>query len=218
MVFSLVLPTVRKLLTGCERIFMPSVYPLAARLPLVFRYTAVGFRYLDNVAVKFNRITDGTMKKFKVNGGRVKGLRENRERRATQKEFAHEVGISIRQLRLIENENIDIPADVLDRIAKALSAPRQAVVFAFDQPCLVHGNGSETLGVQNVAGEAEKVTVPRFDTDYITVVRDETEIFGYAKNSQVIVAHMLTGLNAETESYAEECLTSAPLGHIEVFS
>jgi hypothetical protein len=39
------------------------------------------------------------MKRFSVKGEYVKQLRESRERHATQKEFAHELGISERHLR-----------------------------------------------------------------------------------------------------------------------
>jgi acetamidase/formamidase len=45
----------------------------------------------------------GNVLKLEVDGAEVKRLRSSRERSATQKEFAHEVGISERRLREIEN-------------------------------------------------------------------------------------------------------------------
>lgn len=147
------------------------------------------------------------MKKFNADGQRIKALRDGRERRATQKEFAHEVGVSVRQLRLIENQNKEISVAVLDRIAKALGVPRNEVVFAYERPRLVQPSGHDQ-GPTNreTSGDARAVTVSRFDTDYARAMRGEAELFEYAKDSHVVVTHMLTGLNAETESYAEELL------------
>ncbi|MBK6705457.1 MAG: helix-turn-helix transcriptional regulator [Caulobacteraceae bacterium] len=64
------------------------------------------------------------MLKLEVDGAEVKRLRSRRERSATQKEFAHEVGISERRLREIENAKGLIAVDVVDRLARALSVPR----------------------------------------------------------------------------------------------
>ncbi len=146
------------------------------------------------------------MKRYKTNGSHIKELRERRERCATQKEFAYEVRISERQLRLIENQNKEINADVLERIARALGVPRQAIVFAIDEPRLVPTEGCESVAVHAATEDSELMVVPRFDTDFVSVVRDEAELFANARDSHVVVSHVLTKLTAETESYAEELL------------
>ncbi len=146
------------------------------------------------------------VKRFKTKGRHIKELRERRERRATQKEFAYEVRISERQLRLIENRNKEITADVVDRIGKALGVPRQAIVFAIDQPRLVLTEGDELVAGHAATEEPERVLVPRFDTDIASVVRDEAALFSDAKDKHVVVSHVLTRLTAETECYAEDLL------------
>ncbi|MGA2843261.1 MAG: hypothetical protein ABSG18_24570 [Steroidobacteraceae bacterium] len=44
------------------------------------------------------------MRKIQLNGKKIKELRGQRDRAATQKEFAHEIRVSERRLRAIENE------------------------------------------------------------------------------------------------------------------
>ena len=50
------------------------------------------------------------MRKVQLNGKKIKELRGGRDRGATQKEFAHEISISERKLRAIEN-NAERPWD-----------------------------------------------------------------------------------------------------------
>ncbi|MFD2029814.1 helix-turn-helix transcriptional regulator [Ancylobacter dichloromethanicus] len=65
------------------------------------------------------------MKKVVPNGKVVKALREQLERLSTQKEMANEIGVSVRMLRMIENENAPITVTTADRLAKsAASSPR----------------------------------------------------------------------------------------------
>lgn len=63
------------------------------------------------------------MKRYRTNRQHIKELRERRERRATQKEFAHEVRISEHHLRQIETRNAAMPVDVVQRIAGAVHIP-----------------------------------------------------------------------------------------------
>lgn len=146
------------------------------------------------------------MKRFKPNGQHIKDLRENRERNSTQKEFAHEVRISERQLRQIENENREIPSDLLDRIAKALSVPRNAIVFSLDSPRLVSVSGDANSEKCEPHNASAATTVPRFDTAIASVARDESTLLSDAKNSAILVSHILTRLNSDTEAYTEEML------------
>ena len=74
------------------------------------------------------------MLKLEVDGAEVKRLRSSRERSATQKEFAHEVGISERRLREIDNAKGLIAVDVVDRLARALSVPRTQLCASTQAP------------------------------------------------------------------------------------
>jgi DNA-binding transcriptional regulator YiaG len=62
---------------------------------------------------------EDAVRKIRLNGKKIKELRDGRDRAATQKEFAHEIRISERRLRAIENKNALVTPDVADRIAHA---------------------------------------------------------------------------------------------------
>jgi len=145
------------------------------------------------------------MKRYKANGQHIRELREQRERRATQKELAHEVRISERHLRQIETRNAAVPVDVLQRIAGALGVPWQAIVFASDTPHPVPGPNGRPPEAEATA-RREPVTVPRFDSYPASVIRDEADLFESAERSHVVVSHVLTKLTPETNSYADEML------------
>ncbi len=141
------------------------------------------------------------MKRYSTNGRHIKELRERRERRATQKEFAHEVRISERHLRQIENRNADVPVDVLHRIAGALDVPWQAIVFAADGPRPVPDPDAPPALKRKAAEEPGPVTVPRIDTYPASVVRDVGDLFESAARSHVLVSHLLTNLPPATHGY-----------------
>ena len=145
------------------------------------------------------------MRRFRANGEHIKRLRQNLEKQATQKEFAHQVRISERQLRVIENCNAEITADVVDRMARALGVPRQALVFATDQPRLVQDQ-PDMQPEKRPELPGGPVQVPRFDETYARVVRDEAVLLENAARSHVVRSHVLTGLDTGTESAAEEML------------
>ena len=63
---------------------------------------------------------ENLMKKVAVNGVRVKELRSQLERLATQKEMANEIGISVRKLRNLENKNASLAVPNFNRLARAL--------------------------------------------------------------------------------------------------
>lgn len=148
------------------------------------------------------------MKRFEANGPEIKRLRLNRTRRATQKELAHEVGIGIRQLRLIENENADLPLDVLERIAKALCVPVPSIAIVTDEPSSKSSGPSGVTAVMTIPLFSSKdEVIPRFDTYFASAIRGEAALLELATQSNVVVSHILTNLTAETEAYAEELLT-----------
>lgn len=147
------------------------------------------------------------VKRYGSNGAHIKELRESRERRATQKEFAHEIQISERLLRKVENENAALTADVLERIARALGVHWREIVFSPDGPRPVPPPVGATGSTEPAAkGACELTVVPRFDTDFARVVRDEAELLSQAKDSHVVISHILMTLTPETEAYAEELL------------
>jgi transcriptional regulator with XRE-family HTH domain len=145
------------------------------------------------------------MKKFKADGQRVKSLRNGRERNATQKEFAHEIRVSERQLRKIENENAPITSAVVDRIAAALKVHRQIVTLDDRAPDAQSASlvpmppDPPALPVKR-----EPRIIPRFDTTSARQICDEDDLFEIAAGNKEIVFHIKTGLTAETEEYASE--------------
>lgn len=67
--------------------------------------------------------------KFNANGQAIRFRRSQLERGSTQKEFAYQIGISERQLRKIERENVAVDVCLADRIANALNAQRGDILL-----------------------------------------------------------------------------------------
>jgi transcriptional regulator with XRE-family HTH domain len=134
-----------------------------------------------------------------VKGEYVKQLRENRERHATQKEFAHELGISERNLRSIENGAVGVTAAVLERMAKSLGVHRQALLV---------DDGSSSPGLAVLPSSVnrspqEQRLIPRFDTTSAGVCTEASHLIELGSHKSVVF-HILTTLNAETETYTAE--------------
>jgi transcriptional regulator with XRE-family HTH domain len=145
------------------------------------------------------------MKRYKVNGKRIKELRSARERASTQKEFAHEVRISERRVRLIENTDAELKVDDLERLGKAFGVPWQSLVFTADGPQLVSDGSGQTQPGQNPKGELPWIVIPRFETALATAVMDAEKLLS-AVRCHSMVFHLLTGLTAETEVYADKVM------------
>lgn len=146
------------------------------------------------------------MRKIQLDGRKIKELRDGRDRAATQKEFAHEVRVSERRLRAIENKNALVTSDVADRIARALNKPLQ-ILLAHD-----HGPPPPPQAVaQNTVEEMKPVlreqVLPRFDETIAHFVSDEAGLVELVKGNWVLLSHILTALNAETSAYAEELIS-----------
>lgn len=73
------------------------------------------------------------MRKVWLDGKKVKAQRKARDHGATQKEFAHQVGASERQLRLIENTDKPIGIDLAGRIASVLNSPLEELSLQGDE-------------------------------------------------------------------------------------
>jgi hypothetical protein len=80
------------------------------------------------------------VRKVRLDGKKVKALREARDRRATQIEFAHEIRAGERLLRMIENGDKLIGSDLAARIAGTLNRPLEEL--------LLQGDETEKAGLQ----------------------------------------------------------------------
>lgn len=140
--------------------------------------------------------------RFEVDGGELKRLRSGREKGATQKELAHELRISERLLREIENKDASVAAELLDRIARAFSVSRV-------QLCKQSQQVSPSGQAISAPRQLKERLVPRIDTGHADVVADEATLFDAAAKSQVVVLQVLRPLNQETEDYVAEIVSVA---------
>jgi DNA-binding XRE family transcriptional regulator len=144
------------------------------------------------------------MKKFTPNGAAIKRFREQLERLSTQKEFAHEIGVSERTLRQMENENLPIVMNIVDKMVKVLNVNRDKLVYAIDFPREVPTKidfASWFYAEMNT----ERL-VPRLDNEYASATMDEVRLFEHAGTSHDVVATIETTLTEETAAYAEELI------------
>jgi transcriptional regulator with XRE-family HTH domain len=147
------------------------------------------------------------VRKIQLNGGKIKELRDSRDRGSTQKEFAHEIRISERRLRAIENKNASVSAGVAEHIARAFNTPLQLLTHQRDD-----GPPSPAQVTSQAAADTTKPVrreqlLPRFDEAYAQAVGDEAQLFDLVKGNRSLVSHILTSLNAETSAYGEELIS-----------
>jgi transcriptional regulator with XRE-family HTH domain len=142
------------------------------------------------------------MKKVTPNGAVIKQLREQLERLSTQKEMANEIGVSIRMLRMIENENAPVPVPTIDRLAKALNVHRERIVFSLDKPVLVSDQGGGQA-LSSLMDEEDRI-IPRHDYDIASATSDEGRLYSEAAGSHDVACIIEAALNEETGAYAQE--------------
>lgn len=144
------------------------------------------------------------MKKVIPDGGRIKGFRMNSERTSTQKELAHEIRVSERTLRAIENKDSAIGVDVLDRLAKLFGVHREQLVKSSGS-CTVPGPPRGPGVSQNVLADlaADRI-VPRHDYDLAHATTDEGVLFKEASRSHDVACNIDMPLTDETAGYAQE--------------
>jgi transcriptional regulator with XRE-family HTH domain len=111
------------------------------------------------------------MKKVVPNGKIVKALGEQLERLPTQKEMANEIGVSIRMLRIIENENAPIAVSTADGLAKALQVHRECIILV-SEPLEMASTGG-ALDVFATLMEDEDWLIPPNDYDIASATTDE---------------------------------------------
>jgi transcriptional regulator with XRE-family HTH domain len=141
------------------------------------------------------------MRKIQLDGRKIKELRSAREQGSTQKEFSHEIRISERKLRAVENDLDAVSIQTANRIAGALKKPLQALLLVAPEP------PAPPIQATTVARLfPPREILPRFDETIAGVISDEAKMFDLAKGNRVVISHVMTALNAETSAYAEELL------------
>src|SRR3546814_577724 len=91
-------------------------------------------------------------------------------------------------------------------MAKACRVPWQDLTYATDRPQLVLETAGAAAPTVASAGSAGPVVMPRFDTYFANLVRDEAALLDDARKCCVVVPHIQTRLTAETEVYVEEMI------------
>lgn len=142
------------------------------------------------------------MKKIVPNGNVVKALRVQREKLSTQKELADAIGVSVRMLRMIENENAPIGIPTADRLAKALQVHRERIV-AVSERSHVSATKDTTDLVSDLMKDEDRL-IPRHDYDIASATTDEGSLYTEAVRSHDIACIIKTSLNEETGAYAQE--------------
>lgn len=144
------------------------------------------------------------MKKAVPQGAVVKALREQLERLSTQKEMANEIGVSVRKLRMIENENAPIAVLTAERLAKALNVHRERIVVSASTA----EAAAEAGGRASCAAllDDEDRLIPRHDYDIASATTDEGHLYCEAARSHDLTCVIETKLDDETGAYAQELL------------
>jgi transcriptional regulator with XRE-family HTH domain len=140
-----------------------------------------------------------------ADGARIKELRTGGVAELPQKTLAGQFGISERQLRRVENQNLEIPLPVLERIAKALGVAVEDVSFGLRGPQLVSGEKTPALAASAVE-EPETMHLPRHTTASLAPVAGAQALYELAKHSMEIVPHVLVDVAPAQMEMIEECL------------
>ncbi|WP_439544003.1 helix-turn-helix domain-containing protein [Hyphomicrobium sp.] len=141
------------------------------------------------------------MRKVETRGAAIKSLRTQLDRLSTQKELANEVGVSMRTLRKIENENLPVPLATLDRLARALGARREHIAVL---PSSMPPPAESILA--NIGWDKEQL-IPRFDFEIAQATADEHSLYEAARSSHDLAGVIDVTLTEETGAYAEELLS-----------
>lgn len=150
------------------------------------------------------------MKKVVPNGGRIKDLRINSERVSTQKELAHQIRVSERKLREIENKDAVVGIDVLDRLAKCFGVHREQLTKSAGATAAASASTVIDLPrapdvYQNILADLGKdQLVPRHDYELAYATTDEGVLFKEASRSHDVVCSIDIALGYETLGYAQE--------------
>lgn len=144
------------------------------------------------------------MKKVVPDGSRIKSLRINSERASTQKELAHEIRVSERMLREIENKDAAIGVDVLDRLAKWFGVHRSQLVKSTGPAPVAAPARGPNIFDDILSDLGKDRIVPRHDYDLAYATNDEGVLFKEASRSHDVVCSIDIPLTDETAGYAQE--------------
>jgi DNA-binding XRE family transcriptional regulator len=145
---------------------------------------------------------EAVMKKVVPNGAVVKALREQLENLSTQKEMANEIGVSVRKLRMIENENAPIAVLTAERLAKVLQVHRERIITPEVAPVGAAEAGRRAISVVWINDEDR--LIPRHDYDIANATCDEGQLYSEAARSNDLACVIETKLEDETGAYAQE--------------
>ncbi len=153
------------------------------------------------------------MKKVAAKGAAIKALRSRLENLSTQKEMANEVGVSVRMLRKIENENARISLSTASRLAQALGVHREQIICEAADG-VPHSNGApvvimlpdiEAAIAKSLASDEEKL-IPRHDFEYAKATKDEASLYKNAHDSHDVECIIEVQLSDSTSLYSQELL------------
>ena len=164
--------------------------------------------------IPHGRTTNGDqVKKVAAKGADIKALRTRLERLATQKEMANEVGVSVRMLRKIENENARISLSTASRLARTLGVHREQIIFADADAATLSKGRTVVLELPDFEAEVAKLLandeerlISRIDFEYAKATKDEANLYKDAQDSHDVECIIEVQLSDSTSAYAQELL------------
>jgi transcriptional regulator with XRE-family HTH domain len=152
------------------------------------------------------------MKRVISKGSDIQTLRLRLEKLSTQKEMANEVGVSIRKLRKIENENAPISIATASKLARALGVHREQIVVEDEDKTISMGR-TVVLALPDFSAEISTLfdsneckIIPRHDFDYAKATMDEAVLFKDANSSHDVECIFEARLTDATSGYAQELI------------
>jgi transcriptional regulator with XRE-family HTH domain len=123
-------------------------------------------------------------------------------RGTSRKELSHNIGISVRILRKIENENAPIPITILEAFSRELKVDKRELIYALDTPQLVADASTESAkSALADFGWDKDQRVPPFDDDLASVTMDESDLIYEASHIHDVDSVVQVALNTETDLY-----------------
>lgn len=152
--------------------------------------------------------------RYKPIGAQIKALRRARQRGDTQEALAIEVGMSVRTLRKIENDNHLTAEPQLRLLATALGVPFSDIVYAQQGPRLVDVKGLDSRADRLNAGEESSnissapltEEIPRFSEVLINRIESARELYELARTAYVVISQFMIEMDVEVSGYVQEVL------------
>jgi transcriptional regulator with XRE-family HTH domain len=138
--------------------------------------------------------------KLVADGARIKELRTGGVAELPQKTLAGQCGISERQLRRMENQNVAAKLPVLERLASALGVAVDDISFGRRGPQLISGEKKPAPETPEI------IHLPRHTTASLPPVVSAQSLYELAKSSMEVVPHVLVDAGPAEMEMIEECL------------